>query len=46
MDSIVKCDDLITLNNNEISFKIGSVTEDELTRFLHTYSKYLKANKD
>lgn len=41
-DSIVKCDDLIELNIKEISFKIGCVTEEELTKFLDTYEKYLE----
>lgn len=43
-DSIVKCDDFIELDNKEISFKIGSVTEDELTKFLDTYTKYIEEN--
>ena len=40
-DSIVKCDDFIKLNIKEISFKIGSVTEIELMKFLDTYENYL-----
>lgn len=43
-DSIVKCDDFIELDSKEISFKIGSVSEKELIRFLDTYEKYLKEN--
>lgn len=41
-DSIVKCDDLIELTENEIQFKIGSVTQEDLERFLDTYEKYLE----
>lgn len=41
-DSIVKCDDLIKISEEDIKFKIGEVTEDELERFIDTYSKYLK----
>ena len=40
-DSIVKCDDLIELSENEIQFKIGEVKQDDLDRFVDTYSKYL-----
>lgn len=40
-DSIVKCDDLITILEEDIKFKIGEVTEDELERFLKAYKKYL-----
>ena len=40
-DSIVKCDDLIEISENEIRFKIGTVAEDDLNKFINTYSKYL-----
>lgn len=40
-DGIVKCDDLIELTEIEIKFKIGSVKQDDLERFIDTYSKYL-----
>ena len=40
-DSIVKCDDLIEISENEIRFKIGPVTEEDLSKFIDTYSKYL-----
>ena len=40
-DSIVKCDDLIEISENEIRFKIGTVTEDDLNKFIDTYSRYL-----
>lgn len=40
-NSIVKCDDLITISEAEIQFKIGEVTKDELERFIETYEKYL-----
>lgn len=41
-NSIVKCDDLITIIDKDIKFKIGEVTEDELERFINAYSKYLE----
>lgn len=43
-DSIVKCDDLIEISENEIQFKIGTVTQEDLERFVDTYSKYLDEN--
>ena len=43
-DSIVKCDDLIEISENEIKFKIGTVTQEDLERFVDTYSKYLDEN--
>ena len=41
-DSIVKCDDLIMITEENIKFKIGEVTEEELERFINAYSKYLE----
>lgn len=43
-DSIVKCDDLIQFSENEILFKIGEVTQDELNTFISTYAKYIDEN--
>ena len=43
-DSIVKCDDLIEISENDIKFKIGSVTQDELDRFVNTFAKYISEN--
>lgn len=43
-DSIVKCDDLIEISENEIKFKIGTVTQEDLEKFVDTYSKYLDEN--
>lgn len=43
-DSIVKCDDLIEITENEIKFKIGTVSQEDLERFIDTYSKYLEEN--
>lgn len=40
-NSIVKCDDLIEISENEIKFKIGEVSQEDLERFINTYSKYL-----
>lgn len=42
-DSIVKCDDLITILEEDIKFKIGEVTEEELERFINAYDKYLES---
>lgn len=43
-DSIIKCDDLIQLENKNIIFKIGKVTNEQLNRCLDTYEKFLKEN--
>lgn len=43
-DSIVKCDDLIKIIEEQIQFKIGQVTEKDLMKFIETYEKYLKKN--
>lgn len=40
-NSIVKCDDLIEFSDTDIQFKIGQVTEEDLTRFVNTYMNYL-----
>lgn len=40
-DSIVKCDDLISISETDILFKIGEVRETDLERFVETYEKYL-----
>ncbi len=40
-NSIVKCDDLIEISENDIQFKIGVVLQDDLNRFLDTYEQYL-----
>jgi len=45
-NSIVKCDDLIEIVENEIKFKIGSVAESDLERFLNAYEKYLKTAEE
>ena len=41
-DSIVKCDDLITILEKDIKFKIGEVTEEELENFINAYERYLE----
>ena len=41
-NSIVKCDDLITIMDENIKFKIGEVTDEELERFINAYSMYLE----
>lgn len=43
-DSIVKCDDLIKFHEDEVQFKIGSVTQEELDKFVDTYAKYIEEN--
>lgn len=43
-NSIVKCDDLIRISEEKVKFKIGTVTEDDLNRFLNTYIKYIEEN--
>ena len=43
-DSIVKCDDLIEIKENQIQFKIGQVNERDLKRFINTYEKFLEEN--
>ena len=40
-DSIVKCDDLIEVSENEIQFRIGRVEQEDLDRFIDTYGKFL-----
>ena len=42
--SIVKCDDLIKINECEIKFKIGKVRECDFQRFINTFAKYLDEN--
>lgn len=41
-DSIVKCDDLIVISENNIKFKIGEVTQTELKNFREIYNHYQK----
>lgn len=41
-DSVVKCDDFIEISEQEIQFKVGSVEQKDLERFLNTYIKYLE----
>lgn len=43
-DSIVKCDDLIEISENNIKFKIGRVEQEDLDRFIDTYAKFLDEN--
>lgn len=43
-DSVVKCDDFIEISESEIQFKVGSVEQEDLERFLDTYMKYLEEN--
>ncbi|MCL2859174.1 MAG: hypothetical protein FWF46_01110 [Oscillospiraceae bacterium] len=42
-DSIVKCDDLIKIEEVSIQFKIGEVTQEDLERFIKTFEKYLSS---
>lgn len=41
-DSVVKCDDFIEIIEKEIKFKVGSVEQADLEKFLNTYMKYLQ----
>lgn len=43
-DGIVKCDDLIEITEKEIKFKIGTVSQEDLERFIDTYARYLENN--
>lgn len=45
-DSIVKCDSLIEIKENEIKFKIGKVKKDELKKFIDLYAEYLENIKN
>ena len=42
-DSIVKCDDLIEITEEEIKFKIGTVEPKDLERFISIYEKYIES---
>ena len=44
MDSIVKCDQLFDIPANKISIKIGTVTTEEMTRFLDAFEDFSKKN--
>ena len=44
-DIIVKCDDLIKMNESEIEFKIGEIKKEDLQRFIKTFEQYLDENK-
>lgn len=41
-DSIVKCDQFFDIPANEINIKIGTVTTEELTRFLDAFEDFSK----
>lgn len=41
-NSIVKCDDLVAITEEEIKFKIGEVTDEDIKVFTDTYNKYLE----
>lgn len=45
-DSVVKCDDLIEISEEEIQFKVGEVEQSDLERFINTYMKFLAENED
>ena len=42
-DSIVKCDDLYSLQSDHVIYKIGSVDAGDFMRFLKSYEEYLKS---
>lgn len=39
-DSIVKCDQLFTINEDEILYKLGQVDLEDLMRFYSAYNEY------
>lgn len=41
-DSIIKCDDYITIDKNEIKFKIGEISDNDLKIFKEKFNKYLE----
>lgn len=41
VDSIVKCDQLMSIPNKNIQCKIGAVQENELNTFLNAFENYL-----
>jgi len=43
-DSIVKCDQLMSIPTDNINMKIGTVLEEDLTRFLQAFENYLEEN--
>lgn len=43
-DSIVKCDQLMSIPVANINVKIGTVDEEDLIRFLNAFESYLKEN--
>ncbi len=44
VDSIVKCDQLMSIPSQNINMKIGTVTEGEIERFLNAFENYLEEN--
>jgi len=43
-DSIVKCDQLMNIPKENINMKIGTVSSEELQRFLVAFEKFLNEN--
>lgn len=43
-DSIVKCDQLMSIPFENINMKIGTVGAEDLTRFLEAFRKFLEEN--
>ena len=44
VNSIVKCDQLMNIPSENINMKIGTVLEEDLTRFLTAFESYLDEN--
>ena len=44
VDSIVKCDQLMSIPTQNINMKIGAVLEEDLERFLKAFENYLNEN--
>ena len=40
-DSIVKCDQIFKIPNNNINCKIGTADTEDLIRFINSYNKFL-----
>lgn len=45
VDSIVKCDQLYTIPKKTINYKLGSVTVEDMIRFLNAYRDFLENSK-
>ena len=44
VNSIVKCDQLLSIPSKNINKKIGTVSDEEMTRFLNSFQDYITEN--